>query len=150
MLCLEYRGIGKTDEAGELREFPASLDELPSVLAFLEQKLEEAGCPLKARTQIALAAEEVFVNIASYAYAPLSGTASVRIACPDDPKRAVLSFCDRGVPFDPLKAEDPDVTLPAEQREIGGLGIFMTKKTMDELYYEYRNGQNRLTLVKRF
>ena len=150
MLCLEYRGSGNAGEPGEEREFPASLDELGAVLSFLEQRLEEAGCPLKTQTQIALAAEEVFVNIASYAYAPRSGSARVRIACPDDPKRAVLTFCDRGVPFDPLKAEDPDVTLPAEEREIGGLGIFMTKKTMDELHYEYRDGQNRLTLVKRF
>ena len=88
-------------------------------------------------------------RIASYAYAPGTGIATVCIEIDDDPPVVTIAFSDSGVPFDPLKKADPDVTLPAEEREIGGLGIFMTKKTMDEVRYEYKDGQNRLTLVKK-
>ena len=135
-------------EVFELR-IPAVVEKLPELLAFIEQQLEEVGCPLKTQMEIAVAAEEVFVNIASYAYAPGTGIATVCIEIDDDPPVATIAFSDSGVPFDPLKKADPDVTLPAEEREIGGLGIFMTKKTMDEVRYEYKDGQNRLTLVKK-
>jgi anti-sigma regulatory factor (Ser/Thr protein kinase) len=128
---------------------PAQIEKLQEVLSFLEQALGEVDCPLKKQMQIAVAAEEVFVNIASYAYAPGTGIATVCIEIDDDPPVATIAFSDSGVPFDPLKKADPDVTLPAEEREIGGLGIFMTKKTMDEVRYEYKDGQNRLTLVKK-
>ena len=67
----------------------------------------------------------------------------------EDPKTVYVTFIDSGMPFDPLKKEDPDVTLPAEEREIGGLGIYMTKQAMDEVSYEYKDGQNILTLVKK-
>jgi len=127
---------------------PARIEKLQEVLSFLEQALGEVGCPLKKQMQITVAAEEVFVNIASYAYAPGTGTATVRIEIDDDPPVATITFSDSGVPFDPLNKANPDVTLPAEEREIGGLGIFMTKKIMDEVRYEYKEGQNRLTLVK--
>ena len=135
-------------EVFELR-IPAVVEKLPELLAFIEQQLEEVGCPLKTQMEIAVAAEEVFVNIASYAYAPGTGIATVCIEIDDDPPVATIAFSDSGVPFDPLKKADPNVTLPAEEREIGGLGIFMTKKTMDEVRYEYKDGQNRLTLVKK-
>lgn len=88
-------------------------------------------------------------RIASYAYAPGTGIATVCIEIDDDPPVATIAISDSGVPFDPLKKVDPDATLPAEEREIGGLGIFMTKKAMDEVRYEYKDGQNRLTLVKK-
>ena len=88
-------------------------------------------------------------RIASYAYAPRTGIATVCIEIDDDPPVATIAISDSGVRFDPLKKVDPDATLPAEEREIGGLGIFMTKKTMDEVRYEYKDGQNRLTLVKK-
>ena len=74
----------------------------------------------------------------------------IRVECSENPAAAVISFLDSGVPFDPLAKEDPDVSLSAEEREIGGLGIFMAKKTMDDLHYEYRDGQNILTISKRF
>ena len=127
----------------------ATIDNLPTVLAFLEEQLEEADCPLKTQMRLAVAAEEIFVNIASYAYAPETGMATVRVECREDPKRVCVTFIDSGMPFDPLKKEDPDVTLPAEEREIGGLGIYMTKQAMDEVSYEYKDGQNILTLVKK-
>ena len=134
-------------EVFELR-IPAVVEKLPELLAFIEQQLEEVGCPLKTQMEIAVADEEVFVNIASYAYAPGTGAVTVRIEISDDPAAATITFSDSGIPFDPLKKADPDVTLSAEEREIGGLGIFMTKKIMDDVTYTYRDGQNILTLKK--
>ena len=149
MLCLEFKG--DTSLAGNCKEMslPAEVEKLPELIDFLERQLEEAGCPMKTQMQISVAAEEIFVNIANYAYAPGKGIATVRLTISPDPATATITFVDRGTPFDPLKKENPDVTLPAEERPIGGLGIFMTKKTMDEVYYEYKDGQNRLTLVKK-
>lgn len=129
-------------------EVEATDENLPTVQAFIEQHLEENDCPMKARMQIGIAAEEIFVNIAHYAYSPLSGSATVRVEFFEDPLCVSITFMDHGVPYDPLKHRDPDVLLSAAEREIGGLGIFMTKKVMDDVAYEYRNGQNILTLKK--
>ena len=126
----------------------ATVENLTDVLAFLEANLEEAGCPLKVQMQISVAAEEIYVNIAHYAYAPKTGKATVRLEVSEDPSSVSITFLDNGVPFDPLAKEDPDVTLSAEERQIGGLGIYMTKKTMDDVTYEYRDGQNILTMKK--
>ena len=131
-------------------EVAASLDNLQQVLSFLEEKLEAAECPMKVLMQITVAAEEIFVNIANYAYAPNTGMATVCLTISESPRAASITFRDSGMPFDPLAKEDPDVTLPAEERQIGGLGIYMTKKAMDEMRYEYTNGQNVLTLIKNF
>ena len=127
----------------------ALTDNLSEVMTFIEQNLEESDCPIKAQMQIAVAAEEIYVNIAHYAYAPGTGEATVRLEITDDPS-VRLTFIDSGIPFDPLKKPDPDVTLAAEDRQIGGLGIYMTKKTMDDVIYRYKDGQNVLTLVKKF
>lgn len=136
-----------SDENQELM-VPAELDRLPEVLSFLEQLLEEADCPLKAQMQITVAAEEVFVNIASYAYAPGTGMVTVRAEILENPRRATVTFADSGIPFNPLEKDDPDVTLSAEERQIGGLGIYMTKKVMDEVRYAYQDDQNVMTLTK--
>jgi len=129
-------------------ELEAKSENLPEVLSFIEQHLESAGCPPKTQMQIAVAAEEIFVNIANYAYAPAAGDATVRVEVTEAPVSVTITFMDRGKPFDPTKRADPDVTLPAEERDIGGLGIFMTKKIMDDVRYEYRDGKNILTLKK--
>ena len=134
----------KTEWIGEAA--PGNLD---AVQAFVEERLEAAGVPMKARMQLAIAIEEVFVNIAYYAYAPGTGEAAVRVEVSESPAAVTLSFADRGRPYDPLAKTDPDVTLGADEREIGGLGIFMTKKLTDGMSYEYRDGQNILTLTKR-
>ncbi|MBR3128954.1 MAG: ATP-binding protein [Clostridia bacterium] len=123
---------------------------LNEVQTLLEERLSEADCRPKTRNQIALVAEEVFVNIASYAYPSGTGTACVRVNTDAEPGAVSFTFIDRGVPFDPLRRSDPDLTLPAEEREIGGLGIFLTKEIMDDVRYAYRDGQNMLTLIKRF
>ena len=126
----------------------ATDDNLMKVLAFVDDHLEAVECPPKAKMQIDVAVEEIFVNIAHYAYAPEVGPATIQVELEQDPKSVFITFLDRGTPFDPLAEPDPDVTLPAEERQIGGLGIYMVKKSMDDVRYEYRDGQNILTLVK--
>ena len=128
---------------------PARTDRLPEVLAFLEQRLEQMDCPPKAQMQINVAAEEIFVNIASYAYAPGTGEAEVCVDEDEAPGYVTITMTDCGTPFDPLAKEDPDTELPAQERGIGGLGIFMTKKLMDEVSYEYKDGRNILKMKKR-
>lgn len=123
-------------------------ENLAEVLGFIEAELEQADCPIKAQMQTGVAAEEIFVNIASYAYPDGAGSATVRMEITGEPKTAVITFIDSGIPYDPLAKPDPDVTLSAEERGIGGLGIFMTKKLMDEVVYEYKDGHNILTLKK--
>ena len=127
----------------------AKLDNLAQVLQFVDSRLEEEDCPFGLQMKIDVAVEELFVNIASYAYAPGSGSATVRMEVEEDPKTVVITFVDCGVPYDPLAKEDPDVTLSINDREIGGLGIFMVKKSMDDMIYAYENGQNVLTIRKR-
>jgi anti-sigma regulatory factor (Ser/Thr protein kinase) len=126
----------------------AAGDQLEAVLAFIEEELSASGCPAKARMRLSLAVEEVFVNIARYAYAPGEGNVDVSISISGDPPVATLAFSDGGVPYNPLERPDPDVTLEAEDREIGGLGIYMVKKNVDEVRYRYDDGQNVLTLIK--
>ena len=120
----------------------ACVDSLPPVLAFVDAELEAADCPLETQMQIDLAIEEIFTNIAHYAYGPEGGKATLRMEVSEDPASATITFLDHGIPYNPLAKEDPDVTLPTKQRKIGGLGIFMTKKLMDDLSYEYKDGQN--------
>ena len=130
-------------------EIDAPVENLPLVSDFVSRHLETVDCSAKAKTQIDIAVEEIFVNIANYAYNPEKGKATVRVKVTDNPLMISITFIDQGVPYDPLGKEDPDVTLSAEEREIGGLGIFMTKKTMDDVSYEYIDGQNILTLKKK-
>ena len=127
----------------------ATIENLDDVLAFVDGELEKLDCPMKTQMQIDVAVEELFVNIAHYAYTPAIGSATVRFDALQEPKAAAITFVDRGVPYDPLAKPDPDVTLSAEERQIGGLGIYMVKKSMDDMKYEYRDGQNILTIVKK-
>ena len=123
---------------------------LTELLSFVKERLAEAGYSLKMQRQIATAAEEVFVNIAHYAYEPEIGPVCVGMELTDMPDAVTLTFADTGMPFNPLEKQDPDVSLPGEEREIGGLGIFMTKMIMDEMTYEYSKGQNILSMRKCF
>ena len=123
-------------------------DNMDEVQAFVSERLEAVDCSPKAMMQIAVAVEEIFVNIANYAYAPEEGKATVRIEVYGDPLTVAITFVDHGKPYDPLAKADPDVTLPASERAIGGLGIFITKKVMDDVMYEYKDGKNVLTLKK--
>ena len=116
--------------------------------AFVDAELEAIGCPTKAQMQIDIAIDELFGNIARYAYQPGTGTATVRIAVEQNPLAVNLTFIDQGKPFDPLSAREPDVTAGAEERPIGGLGVFLVKKTMDDVHYEYKDGKNVLHIRK--
>ena len=126
----------------------AKIENIPEVTAFVDEQLEAHGCSMKAQMQIDIAIDELFSNIARYAYQSDTGSATVRVEIREDPLSVVITFIDNGIPYDPLKKEDPDVTLSAEERGIGGLGIYMVKKSMDELSYEYKDGQNVLTIRK--
>lgn len=128
----------------------ATKENIPQVTAFVDRQLEDIGCPMKAAMQIDIAIDELFSNIAHYAYRSGTGPATVRVETVEDPMAVIITFLDHGVPYDPLKKEDPDISLSAEEREVGGLGIYLVKKSMDELDYEYRDGQNILRIRKNF
>lgn len=127
---------------------PATVENISTVTDFVNEQLESIECPMKIEMQIDIAIDELFGNIAHYAYNPDVGPATVRVEVQEDPLAVIITFIDNGVPYDPLAKKDPDITLGAEEREIGGLGIYMVKKTMDNITYEYKNGQNILTVRK--
>lgn len=129
------------------RVFPADSAVLHEVLTFVEEILEGAGCSMKLLMQIGIAVEEIFVNIASYAYGDRKGQMRLAVSTADGV--AVLRFTDWGIPFDPTVRPEPDIMLPAEERDIGGLGIFMVKKYMDEVEYQRLDGKNILTLKRK-
>ncbi len=127
---------------------PAHTSQLDAVLAFIGGKLTAHACPDAEKSIILMAAEEVFVNIAQYAYQHNEGEVFIQCEITREPKSISLVFCDNGLPYNPLEAEDPDITLSAEEREVGGLGIFLVKQSMNHVDYTYSDGQNRLTLTK--
>ena len=128
----------------------ATIDSLDIILEKLEEMLGDKEFSPKTMMQIHIAIEELFVNIAHYAYpedAP--GKAEIVMDIDDDDVVTII-FKDNGQPYNPLAKEDPDVTLSAEERAIGGLGIFMAKKSLDSMEYKYVNNQNVLTIKKKF
>ena len=127
----------------------ATVESLDEVLAFVDTELESVDCPMKVQMQLDVAVEELYVNIAHYAYAPGTGEATVSIDITQDPLNVTITFKDSGIPFDPTAKADPDVTLSAQERQIGGLGIYMAKKGTDEMKYEYKDGQNILSISKK-
>ena len=126
----------------------AKTENLDKVIAFVDEELDKLEISQKIRVQIDVAVEELFVNIAHYAYRPDVGPATVRVEVEKEPPAISITFIDHGIPYDPLAKEDPDITLSAEERNIGGLGIFMVKKSMDYIEYEYKDGQNILHIKK--
>ena len=125
----------------------AKPENIEQVMAFVDGELEARECPIKAQTQLDIAVDELFSNIAHYAYGEETGDALIRMEFPDG--SVEITFLDRGIPYDPLARPDPDVTLSAEDRRIGGLGIYMVKKSMDCVSYRYEDGQNILTICKK-
>ncbi|MDE7195053.1 MAG: ATP-binding protein [Oscillospiraceae bacterium] len=126
----------------------ATIDNVAAVTAFVDEQLEQLNCSMKTQYQVDVAIDELFGNIANYAYNPDVGAATVRVEVTKNPLAVVITFIDNGVPYDPLAKADPDVTLSAEKREIGGLGIYMVKKSMDDVSYEYKDGKNILKIRK--
>jgi len=127
----------------------AAVENLDTVMDFVNTELEESGCHLKLQTQIGIAVEEILVNIANYAYKPDepsdNGNVTVRIAVGDE---VTIEFEDNGVPYNPLKNEDPDISASAQERNVGGLGIYMVKKIMDSVEYRHTDGKNILVIRK--
>ena len=131
-------------------DIAATLENLDAVMAFVDQQLEEAGCSMKTQMQIDIAVEEVYVNIAHYAYSPEHGEAI--IGCDielGNPPMVKITFTDWGRPFNPLAKEEVNTTLSAEERKIGGLGIHMVKRMMDELEYRYEEQKNIFIVWKK-
>ena len=128
----------------------ADLDQIGTVTAFVNAYLAELGCPKRIRIQLDVAVDELFGNIVRSAYGSGSGPATVRLEAQGDPPCLSITFIDEGVPFDPLAKEMPDTTgLRARERPIGGLGLFMVKRTMDGISYDRRDGKNILTIRKK-
>ncbi len=153
MLGLKYNGTKDSGKAGvEMKQLKvtANISELDQVLSFADTILEGMECPMKVQMQIDIAIEEIFVNIAHYAYPDGEGEAVIEVETDENANSVKITFIDQGTPYDPLQNNDPDITLSADDRPIGGLGIFMVKKSMDEVSYEYKDGKNQLTIRKNF
>ena len=127
----------------------AALENVAAVTDLINEQLESIDCPMKAQMQIDIAIDELMSNIIFYAYEnPGQETVTVQLETLSDPAAVKITFIDSGIPYNPLESEDPDITLSVEERKIGGLGIFMVKKTMDDISYAYRDNRNMLTIVK--
>lgn len=126
----------------------AMIENMNTVTAFVDDFLDQIACPMKSRIQINIVIDEIFGNICHYAYKDSVGAVTVRVESGNTPKAVFLTFTDNGIPYNPLDTEDPDITLSSEERKIGGLGIYLVKKNMDEMKYEYVNQQNRLWMEK--
>ena len=127
--------------------FPATDESLADAIAFVEEELDGLGCSNKTVMQVTVCVEEMFVNVAHYAYGGKQGYVEIRISC--DAGILSITLIDEGVAFDPLAKEDPDITLSAEERSIGGLGIFMVKETIDEVQYQRKDNKNFFTMRKK-
>jgi anti-sigma regulatory factor (Ser/Thr protein kinase) len=132
-----------------VKTFSAKIEALSDVLSFVDLALESYDCPMNLQMAICVAIEEVFVNVAHYAYGDGDGDVKLGIGFDEESRTVTFRMSDTGVPFDPLQKPDSDITLSAEEREIGGLGIFIAKKTMDAIEYEYKDGENILTMIKK-
>ena len=128
----------------------ATVENLERVTDFIIESLEERNCKPKIIMQMELVIEELFVNVAHYAYTPNKGICTVQKEIEENPRAISITFIDSGMPYNPLEHEDPDTSLGVEEREIGGLGIFLVKKNVDKISYEHKDGQNVLRLTKLF
>ena len=126
----------------------ATIDNIPVVTEFVTSQLDEMSCIPKAKTQIRIAIDEIFGNIAHYAYEAKTGPAWIRVEQCEEQGAVVITFTDEGIPYNPCEKSDPDISLSIEERQIGGLGIYMVKKLMDDVWYEYKEGKNMLSMKK--
>ena len=128
----------------------ATIENLAKVFGFLQEALDNYDCPARTKRQIKLCVEEIFMNITHYAYNPEVGPAKISFEVVGQPEdnRVVITFADKGRPYDPLAHEEPDLESGIDDRPIGGLGIYLVKTTMDSVNYEYKDKQNVLTIEK--
>lgn len=130
------------------KTLPAEISNIRTFIDLIDSVMGDKEVPLRITTQVDVALDEILSNICNYAYTGVRGDMSMGYAFVDDPAALVLRFTDRGVEYNPLEKADPDITLSFDEREIGGLGIFLVKNTMDEVTYKYEDGCNILTLYK--
>ena len=130
------------------RTVTAILENFGMVADFVDEELEKRNVPMAAEAQIDIALDEIYTNVVKYAYGDEVGEVTVRLDFSDDVSEVRMTVSDAGIPYDPLKQEDPDVSLEADERQIGGLGIYLVKQLMDEVSYEYRGGMNILRIRK--
>ena len=128
------------------KSFKAKKESLPEAMAFLEEQLNKLNVDSKKQMQVSIAVEELFVNIANYSYAADEGEVEIQI---DKDAVLIISLIDSGQPFNPLERKDPDVNAPLEERDIGGLGIYMAKQNADKIEYEYKDGKNIVRIYKK-
>lgn len=128
----------------------AVVENLEKVISFVDEILETVECPVKVQMKIDIAVDEIFSNIAHYAYCPQTGMATVQVEVLKEPRIVCITFIDQGIPYNPLPMPEPDTSSSVEERQLGGLGIYMVRKSMDDVSYEYREGENILTIKKGF
>ncbi|MCI1721880.1 MAG: ATP-binding protein [Lachnospiraceae bacterium] len=128
----------------------ATVENMDEVMDFIRGSFQEAGCPKQVIMATLVATEEMYVNVAHYAYAPETGSVTVCCETNANEKYGTITLTDSGMPFNPLAKEDANIMLSAEEREIGGLGILMVKRIMDEVAYSYEGGKNCFTMTKKF
>ena len=128
----------------------AVTENLQDAVDFATERLEARDCPMKVVMQMELVIEEIFVNVSSYAYRPDVGVVTICLEFAENPAAVEMTFIDSGKPYNPLERDDPDTTLGIDEREIGGLGIFLVKKNVDDISYEYADGKNILRIKKFF
>ncbi len=145
MLTLCY--LGGDEERQEIT-VDATTENIDTVTEFVNNKLEQINCPMKVQTQVDIAIDELFGNIANYAYPSTVGLVRVSVEKSEDSNSVIVTLMDQGVPYNPLAKPDPDVKQTVEEREIGGLGIYLSKNIMDNISYEYKNGKNILRIEK--
>ena len=141
--CIKYNTKGSREKADFAEALEENEAERTNAVASDMEVLDNI-----ARAQIDIAIDEIFGNIANYAYAPEEGPATVRMEAEADPMRISITFIDHGIQYNPLSAEDPDVTLSARERRAGGLGVFMVKNMRDTFTYDYRDEENIMTICK--
>ena len=145
MLCVRALCRKEGNERYMLeKQVPAGMEYMDGVLEALREYLEEVNCPKKTALHLEIALEELFTNIASYAYGGEPGP--VRVYCGLEGGELVLEVEDKGISFNPLDREAPDLQLPLEERPVGGLGIYMVRQFADSVEYQYRDGCNILRL----
>lgn len=127
---------------------PALVESVNTITEFAETEMEIHECPMKVIIQMNIAIDEIVSNVVNYAYEDGDGDVSISIGFTDSPRSVRMTFRDKGIPYNPLEKADPDTTLSVEERDIGGLGIFIVKKNMDSMEYRYEDGENVLTISK--
>ncbi len=129
---------------------PARIENLENMIAFIRKGVESVGLTKKELNQVHLVCEETLLNIINYAYPDKTGDIEISYQIDTGSKEITLQFCDGGVPFNPLSVPEPDVDAPIEERDVGGLGIFLVRKIMQDVQYRRQDDKNILTLTKKY